>query len=69
MMLYPSIVMKELGIVSLRKVSVITKMSIFSLLISFAKRVLALALVELIFLSEKTLRTPIVGRRRRVLIL
>ena len=36
---------------------------------SVAKRVLALALVELIFLSEKTLRTPNVGRRMLILLL
>ena len=54
---------KVFGTVSLRNVSVIMNMSMFSVLMSVARSVLALALVELIFLREKTLSTPIVGRR------
>ena len=53
--------------VSLRKVSVMINTSMLSVLMSVDRRVLAFALVELIFLSEKTLRTPIVGRRMLVL--
>lgn len=42
------------------------KMSMLSFVMSAAKSELALALEEFTFLSEKTFRTPIVGRRVQV---
>ena len=60
-MSYPSIVINEFGMVSLRKVSVIINTSMLRFFMSSAKRELAFALVEFIFFSENTLRTPIVG--------